>query len=247
MSSTVFDDEIFFSGYMAIRSKEDNYNDLVEQPAMRRLLPDLKGKRILDLGCGTGRNLTEFAEAGASEIIGIDVSEKMLSLAEENCRSFDNIRLLKLGMEDISALSGPFDLVYSSLAFHYAEDFEKLCRDICFLLSDGGTLLFSQEHPLTTADGNGHYNYDESGTALSYTFSSYMDSGRRYVHWMVDGVRKNHRPFSKILSALITAGFMIEAVEEPIASGEVMEKYPRFRKDYIKPSFLIIKCRKLSP
>lgn len=244
MSKAVFDDEIFFSGYMAIRSREDNYNDLVEQPAMRRLLPELTGKRILDLGCGSGRNLMEFAEAGASKIIGIDVSERMLGLAEVNCRSFNNIRLLKLGMEEISTLSAPFDLVYSSLAFHYAEDFEKLCRDIYNLLSAGGTLLFSQEHPLTTSDGEGHYNYDENGTAQSYTFSNYMNSGSRCIHWMIDGVRKYHRSFSEILSTLIKAGFTIEAIEEPIASEEVMEKYPRFQKDYIKPSFLIIKCRK---
>ena len=151
-----------------------------------------------------------------------------------------------MSMTDISKLNQKFDLVYSSLAFHYIEDFEKLCKDIYEQLDGNGILLFSQEHPLVTAtiNGNGHYNKDENGRKVSYTFSNYNEPGERYVHWYVDGVRKFHRTFSDTINALLKAGFIIEAVCEPQPKDWAMEKWPALYDEFIKPSFLIVKARK---
>lgn len=51
-TQNIFDNEAFFNGYKALRDSDCNANDLIEQPAMRKLLPDLNGKTVLDLGCG---------------------------------------------------------------------------------------------------------------------------------------------------------------------------------------------------
>lgn len=241
----IFDNEIFFEGYKTMRDNDINYNDLLEQPAMAKLLPDLNGKAVLDLGCGYGHNCVDFVNRGAAKVTGIDISEKMLNVARAES-SHERIEYLNMSMTDISKLSEKFDLIYSSLAFHYVKDFDSFAKDMYSILCSGGQLLFSQEHPIITAtlDGNGHFNKDENGNRVSYTFSNYNEQGERKIHWYVDGVVKYHRTFSGVINALAKAGFVIEEVCEPVPEDRAIEKLPTIVKEYIKPNFLIVKARK---
>ena len=90
MEQNIYDNPEFFSGYYELRSRSDNYNELLEQPAMANLLPDLHGKSVLDLGCGFGRNCADFVHRGARRVVGIDISEKMLNAATV---SYTHLRL----------------------------------------------------------------------------------------------------------------------------------------------------------
>lgn len=241
----IFDNEIFFEGYKALRDGATNYNDLLEQPAMAKLLPDLSGKSVLDLGCGYGHNCKEFINRGASRAVGIDISEKMLEVALKESAD-EKIQYINMSMTDIDVLDESFDLIYSSLAFHYIEDFEAFSQALYSKLNSGGRLLFSQEHPIitATADGKGHFNKDENGKKISYTFSNYNEPGIRKTYWYVDGVIKFHRTFAGIITALAKAGFIIEEVIEPLPEKWAIEKLPAIVKEYIKPCFLIVKARK---
>ena len=241
----IFDNETFFSGYKALRDSDCNANDLIEQPAMRKLLPDLNGKSVLDLGCGYGHNCIDFVGRGAARVVGIDISEKMLAVAKEES-AHSKIEYHNMSMTDISKLDEKFDFIYSSLAFHYVEDFDAFAKDMYSVLNVGGQLLFSQEHPIitSTVDGAGHFNKNENGEKVSYTFSNYNQPGERRVHWYVDGVVKYHRTFSDIITALAKAGFMIEEVCEPVPEEWAIQKLPTLAKEYIKPNFLIVKARK---
>ena len=244
-TQNIFDNETFFNGYRALRNSDCNANDLIEQPAMRKLLPDLNGKSVLDLGCGYGHNCADFVSRGAARVVGIDISEKMLAVAEKESAD-PKIEYRNMSMTDISALDEKFDFIYSSLAFHYVRDFDIFARDMYSLLNVGGQLLFSQEHPIITAtvDGAGHFNKNENGEKVSYTFSNYNQPGERRIHWYVDGVIKYHRTFSDIINALARAGFVIENVCEPTPEDWVIEKVPAGVKEYIKPNFLIVKAKK---
>jgi len=241
----IFDNETFFNGYKVLRESDCNANDLIEQPAMRKLLPDLKGKTVLDLGCGYGHNCIDFVKRGADKVVGIDISEKMLSVAEKESHD-DKIEYRNMSMTDISELGEKFDFIYSSLAFHYVKDFDAFAKDMYSVLNAEGHLLFSQEHPIitSTVDGAGHFNKNENGEKISYTFSNYNQPGERRIHWYVDGVIKYHRTFSNIINALSKAGFIIEEVCEPVPEEWVIEKVPAWIKEYIKPNFLIVKARK---
>lgn len=241
----IFDNETFFNGYKALRESDCNANDLIEQPAMRKLLPDLNGKSVLDLGCGYGHNCVDFVNRGANRVVGIDISEKMLAVAEKESAN-DKIEYRNMSMTDISKLAETFDFIYSSLAFHYVKDFDTFAKAMYSVLNAGGQLLFSQEHPIITAtvDGAGHFNKDENGNRISYTFSNYNQSGERKIHWYVDGVVKYHRTFSDIITALAKAGFVIEEVCEPVPEEWAIQKLPTLAKEYIKPNFLIVKARK---
>ena len=241
----IFDNETFFEGYKNLRAGENNYNDLLEQPAMAKMLPDLTGKTVLDLGCGYGHNCIDFVERGADKVIGIDISEKMLAVAKEESAHI-NIEYRNMSMTDISKHDERFDFIYSSLAFHYVKDFDAFAKDMYFVLNDGGQLLFSQEHPIITAtvDGAGHFNKDENGNRISYTFSNYNQPGERKIHWYVDGVVKYHRTFSDVINALAKSGFVIEEVCEPVPEDWAIEKLPTIVKEYIKPNFLLVKAKK---
>lgn len=246
-TQNIFDNQTFFDGYKALRNGECNANDLIEQPAMRKLIPDLSGKSVLDLGCGYGHNCIDFVHNGAKCVVGIDISEKMLKIANSES-VHEKIRYINMSMTDIGNLSDCFDFIYSSLAFHYVRDFNAFAETMYSVLNTGGYLLFSQEHPIitSTVDGKGHFNKDENGNRISYTFSDYNRSGERKVHWYVDGVIKYHRTFSDIINALVKAGFRIEEVCEPVPEAWAIEKLPTMAKEYIKPNFLIVKARKVN-
>lgn len=241
----IFDDEQFFEGYKAIRERETNLNDLLEQPAMKRLLPDVSGKNVLDLGCGYGHNCRDFIRLGAKKVVGIDISKKMLAVAERES-SHEKIEYINMSMRDITALPYKFDIVYSSLAFHYVEDFEKLTTDIYLLLNDNGCLLFSQEHPIVTAtvDGLGHWNKDENSNRVSYTFSNYGQEGERKHHWICDGVINYHRTVGSLITTLAKNGFIIDTVEEPTPENWAIERLPTITKEFLKPNFIIVKAYK---
>ncbi len=245
MEQNFFDIDEVFDGYSQLRDSDTNCNVLMEQPEMMRLLPDVRGKFVLDLGCGYGHNCAHFSDDGAACVVGIDISQKMLAVAEQE-NSRPNIDYINLSMTEISSLSESFDLVYSSLAFHYIEDLDKLMRDIVGLLNKDGILLFSQEHPVYTAseNGQGHYIFDEQGNKSGYCFSHYQVPGRREDEWFVKGRVYYHRRFCDILNALVNAGFCIEAVSEPVPDVEMIAKRPRSDTLH-KPLFLIIKARKL--
>ncbi|MCB2343039.1 class I SAM-dependent methyltransferase [Clostridium estertheticum] len=241
----IYDNEVFFEGYRKLRDNKINYNNIQEKPAMQSLLPDMAGKTVLDLGCGFGENCVDFLNRGAARVVGVDISEKMLSIAKID-NAFENIEYIHLDMNDISTIEEKFDIVYSSLAFHYVKSFSKLLRDINYLLKDNGLLIYSQEHPLTTAPKQGPvWTLDENKKPLFYNLSDYMESGERSVKWFVEGVIKYHRPFSEIINTLIETGFKIEKMLEPLPDEKALELIPNMKKDIHKPNFLLIKAVKM--
>lgn len=245
MQQNIYDNNEFFENYKNTRLSNDSFNELLEQPAMKRLLPDLQGKTVLDLGCGFGFNCKEFVQAGAKNVVGIDLSEKMLEQANET-NKIDNITYRKMSMTDIDQLNEMFDFVYSSLAFHYIEDFENLISKIYDRLNDNGVLLFSQEHPIVTAVKNDGENYVKklNGSIKGFLLNNYADMSIRKEKWFVDGVEKYHRTLSYIINILVKCRFLIEAVDEPLPSEEALKVRKGLEKEFMKPTFLIIKARK---
>ena len=240
----IYDNEIFFEGYKKIRENEINANNLFEIPALFSMMPDLKGKRVLDLGCGFGEHCRKFVECGAENVVGVDISEKMLAVAnEENCDS--RITYHNMPMEEIGQLQERFDLVISSLAIHYVEDFEGVIRNVYNFLEDGGVFVFSQENPLCTCHAGGdRWTRDENGKKLHVNLSNYGVEGERESVWFVDNVKKYHRTFSTIVNNLIQAGFTIEKMIEPLPSEELLQKYPDYADLFHKPDFLLVKAKK---
>ena len=240
----IYDNQTFFEGYKKIRENEVNANNLFEIPALFSMMPDLKDKAVLDLGCGFGEHCKRFVESGAKKVVGIDISEKMLEIAKiENADP--KITYINMPMEDISKLNEKFDVVVSSLAFHYVEDFSGVVKNIYDLLNEKGIFLFSQENPLCTCfSGGNRWTKDENGNKLYINLSNYGVEGERESTWFVDNVKKYHRTFSSIINTLIETGFTVEKMVEPLPTAELLEKYPDYKDLFHKPDFLLIRVRK---
>lgn len=240
----IYDNEIFFVGYKKIRENQVNANNLFEIPALFSMMPNLKDKTILDLGCGFGEHCKGFVERGAKKVIGIDISEKMLEIAkQENADS--KITYINMPMENIFELTEKFDIVISSLAFHYVEDFAGVVKNVYNLLNENGTFIFSQENPLCTCHSGGQrWTKDENGNKLYLNLSNYGIEGERESTWFVDDVKKYHRTFSSIINTLIETGFKIEKLIEPLPTEDLLKKYPDYKDLFHKPDFLLVKCTK---
>ena len=192
------------------------------------------------------RALDGQVHRGARRVLGIDISERMLSLAEAE-NSLPNIEYRLLDMSRLDEIHEAFDLVYSSLAFHYVSDFPKLMENISSIMPVGGTLLFSQEHPVVTATLGlqGRFLYNEDGKPWAYAFSDYFKSGLRTSRWFVDGVEDHHRTMGEIVTAVAKAGFKIDVLSEPCPTPDAIRSLPALEKELIKPAFLIIKAVKI--
>lgn len=242
----IYDNEIFFAGYKRIRENKQNANILFETPALFSLLPDLKGKTVLDLGCGYGDHCAEFIHMGADRVVGIDISRKMLEVAaKENAHPM--IQYHNLPMERVRDLNEKFDVVVSSLAIHYVEDFRGLAGNVFALLRDGGYFVFSQENPINTCfSGGSRWTRDEEGNKLFANLANYSIDGERSSRWFVEGVKKYHRTFSSVINTLVDAGFVVERLMEPVPTEEMLEKYPEQRDLLHKPDFLVLRLKKSS-
>ena len=241
----IYDNEVFFKEYSKLREREVNANNLFELPTLFSLMPDLKDKRILDLGCGTGERCIDYLNLGASKVTGIDISENMLAVAMSK-NSNPNITYINMPMEDLDSIDEEFDVVISSLALHYVEDFTGVVKNVYRLLSDGGIFLFSQEHPLATCySGNGdRWTRDENGRKLHVNIANYCVEKRNDSIWFVEGVQRYHRMFSTIVNTLADSGFRILKMTEPYPTEELVQKYPEYYDLYHKPDFLFVKAVK---
>ena len=239
----IYDDETFFNSYRKLRENPASANELFEKPAFFALLPDLKGMRVLDLGCGFGDHCAVYAKMGAT-VTGIDISVKMLDAARKE-NAAPNITYINMAMEDVGSLSGPFDLVASSLAIQYVEDYRGLVKSVFGLLKPGGLFVFSQEHPVVSCfNGGSRWTKDENGNKLFPNLAFYSTDGEREESWFVDHVKKYHRTFSTVINTLIEEGFVIERITEPIPTEEQLKAYPQQADLLHRPDFMLVRARK---
>ncbi len=117
MKQNKYDDPAFFANYSGMPRSIGGLEAAGEWPTFRTLLPDLQGKKVLDLGCGFGWHCRYVREQGARSVIGVDLSEKMLTRARERTNDAA-IEYRRMAIEDIDFADEEFDVVLSSLEIH---------------------------------------------------------------------------------------------------------------------------------
>lgn len=247
MEQNIYDNEEFFKGYQEMRNDKTviSSNDLIEIPQLFELIGDVKGKRILDIGCGTGGHDRKLVELGAEYVLGIDISEKMIAEAKNETES-TKIEYQVLSMNNLDKINKKFDLVVSSLAIHYIEDYNELCKKVYDLLNDGGYFVFSHGHPMDSASILKNYenNYVIINDKKYFLLSDYNNEGKRISHWFVDGVETYHRNMSSLVNGLIDAGFTVERLNESYATAEAIKKKPKLIEQKDHSYYVYLKARK---
>src|SRR5207302_6954687 len=137
MTQNIYDDPAFFDAYSQLGRSVAGLDGAAEWPALRALLPDLRGMKVVDFGCGYGWFCRWAAEHGAQKILGLDISEKMLVLAMD-LTTDSTITYAKADLEKLDLPEAAFDLAYSSLALHYIEDLAGMFRIIHRAVVPGG-------------------------------------------------------------------------------------------------------------
>lgn len=242
MKENKYDNPIFFEKYSQMNRSKQGLDGAGEWETLKQFLPDFKGKRMLDLGCGYGWHCIYAMEHGAASVTGIDISEKMLAVAKEKTH-FEEVNYFCMPIEDINFENNSFDFVISSLAFHYLESFEDIVKKIYSCLVDKGVFIFSVEHPIFTAYGTQDWYYDEKGTILHFPVDNYFYEGKRTATFLGEKITKYHKTLTTYINNLLTNGFEILNVVEPQPPVSMLT-IDGMQNEMRRPMMLIISARK---
>ena len=192
-----------------------------EQKAMLTLLPDVRGRRILDLACGTGRYSKLAAAAQAADVVALDLSPAMLRRVSTGMR-------VQASMSRLPLTDDCFDLAISGLAVGHAPDLDRWMHEVTRVLIPGGTLLYSDFHPAAWRRG------------LRRTFKDQSDREHAVAHCC-------HEVESQ-RAAATAAGLVVENLVELRAGIEFVEPFDGadafYRREHGTPLVLVVRARK---
>lgn len=244
MKENKYDNPDFFNQYSKMQRSVEGLQGAGEWHQLKKMLPDFKGKRVLDLGCGFGWHCIYAAEQGASYVLGTDISEKMLEVAREQTEN-PAVKYELMAIEDMDFPADSFDIVISSLAFHYIESFDEICKNTKSCLAKNGEFIFSCEHPVFTAQGSQDWYVNGDGEKLFWPVDNYYKEGRRTAHFLGEEVVKYHKTVSTYINGLLNNGFVITGFSEPEPDPEMLKQHPEFMDELRRPMFMIISAKKI--
>lgn len=239
--TTQYDYPDFFAAYAQMARSQYGLKGAGEWQTLREILPNLKAKNVLDLGCGYGWHCKYAAEQGASQVIGVDSSTLMIEKAAE-LNTAPQINYLIGDIEHLALPETTFDLIISSLVIHYIADLETLFQNIYDLLAPAGEFIMTVEHPAFTAEGSQNWIYD-NGQIAHFPVDQYFVEGARSTNFLGHDIKKYHHTLTSYFSALTKAGFTVEKLIEPTPPAEMMD-LEGMSDELRRPMMLIIKGKK---
>jgi SAM-dependent methyltransferase len=171
---------------------------------MLALAGDVRGRRVLDAGCGSGP-LSEALRARGAVVTGFDSSPVMVELARERLGEGADLQVADLSLP-LPFADGTFDDVVVSLVLHYLQDWKAPLAELRRVLKPGGRLLLSVNHPriLESSDPSADY-FSVTQYSDEYTFADGQSAVLTF--W--------HRPLHAMTDAFTEAGFRIAVISEP--------------------------------
>lgn len=242
MKENKYDDPVFFEKYNQMDRSVKGLQGAGEWHILQQLLPDLADKRLLDLGCGLGWHCRYAAAHGAREVIGVDLSVQMLETARAKTKS-GQIVYVEAALEDFAYGTACFDVVLSSLALHYVQDFGQICQKVYDCLVPGGYFVFSAEHPIFTAKGDQQWFCNGQGDKLHWPVDDYFREGQRQAVFLGEPVIKYHKTLTTYLDSLLMTGFQLKRIVEPQPEKELLE-IPEMLDELRRPMMLLIQAVK---
>ena len=236
----------------------DVYRDAVNTPAFLNLLPDVAGKRGLDVGCGEGHNTRLLAERGA-RMFAVDVAPTFIRFAAEAEQSQPlGIRYAVASALELPFSSEQFDFVAGCMSLMDIPRHDLVLKELRRVLRAGGFLQFSILHPCFFPSHRrllrGH-----DRRAYAVEVGSYFDRRDGEIErWLFSaapleakaGLRefeipRFHRTLAEWLNAIVDAGFAVERVIEPRADVETAQSIPAVADTRVVAYFLHMRCRRL--
>ncbi|AXU95491.1 class I SAM-dependent methyltransferase [Erwinia persicina] len=238
MTQNIYDNPDFFAGYATLNRSTLGLEGAPEWPAVQAILPPLKQRQVVDLGCGYGWFSRYACQQGADAVLAIDVSEKMLAKAV----SLGDNPAIDWRRADLETLTLPpqrYDLAWSALALHYVEALPALLQTVFASLKPGGQFIFTAEHPIYTAPRNPGW-LSRGEQQKCWPLSDYQREGQRVTNWFADGVIKQHRTLGSWINHLVAAGFTIDSLNEWGPTPQQIAQQPALAEEQERPMLFIM-------
>lgn len=168
----------------------DNKTRDLDQHVTIKTLSNYSFSRVLELGCGTGKN-TEWLVNQAEEIIGLDFSVKMLEIAGEKIQS-DHVSFNQCDLnEPWNVRTNYFDLVTCSLTVEHIKDLDGIFAKTYETLEKDGIFFVSELHPFKQYAGSkarysDHDRQDVELTVFTHNISDFLASARKSGFRLLD-------------------------------------------------------------
>jgi len=239
------------------RAGYDVYRDYLNTPAFFAMLPDVKGLRGLDIGCGEGHNTRILAKQGA-QVTAIDIAEDFIAYA----RQAEVDEPLGIAYRIASAVELPFpdrsfDFATGFMSFMDIPETERVVTEAYRVLKPGGFLQFSILHPCFMSPHRRNLR-DQQGRIYAIEVGDYFrDLDGETEEWLFSTIPphlKTELPkfkvprFTRMLSQwmnlLIDTGFRLERLEEPRPNRDAVRACPTIYDAQITAFFLHFRVRK---
>jgi ubiquinone/menaquinone biosynthesis C-methylase UbiE len=225
----------------------DSYRRNIFNPALFPLIGNVKGKRILDAGCGTGYLSRLLAEKGA-KVAGIDLSQKFIEIAKDYEKKRPlGIRYEQANIANLSRFpSAYFDLVVSVYVLCDARDCKKAIQEIARVLKTKGRFILLIEHPCFSWHAGGWERVPKDSQRTEdckyFKVDNYFRRGTLQSQWgELPILLSFHRTLSDYFSYLIESGFQVRNLIEPRPLRRSLRKHPREwdTEDRVPPVLII--------
>lgn len=209
-------------------------------PAIFDILGSYRGKRCIDIGCGSG-TLTAMLAEKASFVVGVDLSRKMIEIARQDVGHFPNIEFVHSSIESFSKVyKGPkFDVGIAHMSLITAPYLEEVIKAISALLKPKGILVCSMTHPCfwnqyRNLEKEKDFNYWKRHAQKAEFIISLAEDA------LPEPTTHYHRPLEYYVEQLLRNRLVIERLVEPYPLPEVHRLYPH---KWRIPRFLIVRCQ----
>ena len=234
----------------------DICRDEINTPAFLSILPNVKKKKGLDIGCGEGTNTRVVASLGAS-LTGIDPSSKFIEHASSHPEN-DSLSIdFQVGFaNDLNFSDESFDFCMSTMCLMDVCDLEGALKETYRVLKPGGFFQFSIVHPCFSPPQTRWIEDGDAGVS-GVMVSGYFRQGGNIEEWsfttVPDELKSKHKDFKVVhyhrtisnwLNMLIKTGFVVDELLEPQVSDASVAKYPNLVRMKEISWFLHIRVKK---
>jgi ubiquinone/menaquinone biosynthesis C-methylase UbiE len=235
----------------------DVYRDHLNTPAFFDMLPAVDDLSGLDIGCGEGYNTRLLAKRGA-RVTAIDISDVFLQHAKQSEEQKPlGVRYSLASAAELPFVDSTFDFATGIMSFMDIPEMRCVLAEVYRVLKPGGFLQFSITHPCfetphcrTLRDERGHayarevggYFRGFQGEVLEIFFGSVPPRIREGLSTFK--VPRFNRTVGQWLNMVLEAGFLLEWIEEPRPSDEIVREHPRLQGAQVVACFLHVRARK---
>lgn len=206
--------------YHTIRSKKGGwfFNELLEMPNTLKLLGNVKGKNILDLGCGTGIYAKTLKKRGA-KVKGIDISEEMVRIAR---RENPDVEFRIGNVEKLPYNKGEFDIVLAALCLGHLDNWDNVFKEVRRVLKPHGVFVFSIDNPVinsvkkaifegTKLNSNAIVNSVKKASGKNkFVLPNYFHQGLKISKWFV--MKENQKKYTIMINYHKTYGTIVKVI-----------------------------------